>query len=73
MMPLNKYLFWVDKNANKIEIRKAVEGIYKVTVNNVNTLKVKGKPKRVRYTMGRTSDWKKAIVTLKEGDKIDVV
>jgi large subunit ribosomal protein L23 len=73
MMPLNKYLFWVDKNANKIEIRKAVEGIYKVTVNNVNTLKVKGKPKRVRYTMGKTSDWKKAIVTLKEGDKIDVV
>jgi large subunit ribosomal protein L23 len=73
MMPLNKYLFWVDKAANKIEIRRAVEDIYKVKVNNVNTLTVKGKPKRVRYAMGKTSDWKKAIVTLKEGDKIDVV
>ena len=73
MMPLSKYMFWVDKAANKIEIRKAVEDIYKVKVNNVNTLTIKGKPKRVRYAMGKTSDWKKAIVTLKEGDKIDVV
>lgn len=73
MMTYNKYTFWVDSAANKIEIRKAVEGIYKVKVNNVNTLTVKGKPKRVRYTMGKTSDWKKAIVTLKEGEKIDVV
>ncbi len=72
MMPLNKYLFWVDRLANKIEIRKAVEGIYKVKVNNVNTLTMKGKPKRVRYAMGKTSDWKKAIVTLKQGEKIDV-
>lgn len=72
MMPLNKYLFWVDTAANKIEIRKAVEGIYKVKVNSVNTLNIKGKPKRVRYAMGRTSGWKKAIVTLKEGEKIDV-
>jgi large subunit ribosomal protein L23 len=73
MMTYNKYTFWVDSAANKIEIRKAVEGIYKVKVNNVNTLTVKGKPKRVRYTMGKTSDWKKAIVTLKAGEKIDVV
>jgi len=73
MMPLNKYTFWVDKSANKIEIRAAVQSIYKVTVKNVNTLTVKGKPKRVRYTMGKTSDWKKAIATLKQGDKIDVV
>ena len=73
LMLLNKYLFWVDKSANKVEIGDAVESIYKVKVNSVNTLNVKGKPKRVRYTMGKTSDWKKAIVTLKEGDKIDVV
>ena len=73
MMTLNKYMFWVDSSANKIEIRKAVEGIYKVKVDNVNTLTVKGKPKRVRYAMGKTSDWKKAIVTLKTGEKIDVV
>lgn len=73
MMPFNKYLFWADKNANKIEIRKAVEDIYKVKVSGVNTLTVKGKPKKVRYTTGKTSDWKKAIVTLKQGEKIDVV
>ena len=73
MMPFNKYMFWVDKAANKIEIRKAVEDIYKVKVGAVNTLTVKGKPKRVRYAMGKTSDWKKAIVTLKEGEKIDVI
>lgn len=73
LMPFNKYLFWVDSGANKIEIRKAVELIYKVKVNDVNTLMVKGKPKRVRYAMGKTSAWKKAVVTLKEGEKIDVV
>ena len=73
MMPLNKYLFWVDTKANKVEIRNAVENIYKVKVGKVNTINVKGKPKRVRYTMGMTSEWKKAIVTLKQGDKIDVV
>jgi len=73
LMSFNKYLFWVDKNSNKVEVRKAVESIYKVKVNTVNTMTVKGKPKRVRYAMGRTSDWKKAIVTLKQGEKIDVV
>lgn len=72
MMPLNKYLFWVDRSANKIEIRKAVEDIYKVHVEGVNTLMMRGKSKRVRYALGRTPDWKKAVVTLKEGNKIDV-
>lgn len=72
MLPLNKYLFWVDKKSNKIEIRKAVEEIYKVRVGSVNTLMVRGKAKRVRYAVGYTSDWKKALVTLKEGSKIDV-
>jgi large subunit ribosomal protein L23 len=73
MMPSGKYLFWVDNSANKVEIRSAVETIYKVKVGKVNTLNVKGKPKRVRYTVGMTSGWKKAVVTLKEGNKIDVV
>ena len=73
MMPSNKYLFWVDTKANKVEIRDAVENIYKVKVQKVNTINVKGKPKRVRYAVGMTSGWKKAIVTLKEGNKIDVV
>ena len=72
MLPLNKYLFWVDKGANKIEIKKAVEDIYKVKVDSVNTSVMSGKPKRVRYALGNTSEWKKAVVTLKEGSKIDV-
>ena len=72
MLPLNKYLFWVDKKANKIEIKNAVEDIYKVKVDGVNTLMSRGKPRRVRYALGKTPDWKKAVVTLKEGSKIDI-
>ncbi|MBN2453742.1 MAG: 50S ribosomal protein L23 [Candidatus Omnitrophica bacterium] len=72
LMPLNKYLFWVGRGVNKIEIKKAVEDIYKVKVDSVNTVMMRGKLKRVRYAVGKTSDWKKAIVTLKEGNKIDV-
>ncbi|MBU4376383.1 MAG: 50S ribosomal protein L23 [Candidatus Omnitrophica bacterium] len=72
MRPQNKYLFWVDKNANKIEIKNAVESIYRVTVEKVNTEMARGKNKRVRYAMGKTPDWKKAIVQLKIGDKIDI-
>ena len=71
-LPLNKYLFWVEKGANKIEIKQAVQDIYKVKVDKVNTIMMRGKLKRVRYAVGKTSDWKKAIVTLKEGSKIDV-
>jgi len=73
MLVQNKYLFWVDRKVNKIEIRKAVEEIYKVKVVAVNTLMARGKMRRVRYVMGKTPDWKKAIVTLKEGSKIDLV
>lgn len=72
LMPLNKYLFWVAKSSNKIEIKKAVEDIYKIKVAGVNTVTMRGKSKRVRYVVGKTPDWKKAIVTLKEGSKIDV-
>jgi len=72
LMPMNKYLFMVDKRANKIEIKNSVEDIYKVKVDSVNTVMMRGKAKRVRYTVGYTPDWKKAIVTLKEGNKIDV-
>jgi len=71
MRPQNKYLFWVDKSANKIEIKNAVETIYKVKVAKVNTEMARGKNKRVRYVMGKTPDWKKAIVELKSGDKIE--
>ncbi len=71
LRPQNKYLFWVDKGANKIEIKKAVESVYNVKVEKVNTEMARGKNKRVRYIMGKTPDWKKAIVQLKSGDKIE--
>ena len=70
--PDNKYFFSVSKGANKIEIRKAVEAIYKVKVSSVNTQVVPGKLKRVRQQQGLTAEWKKAVVTLKEGQKIDL-
>ena len=72
MLVDNKYLFWVEKSANKITIKKAVEHIYKVKVKEVNTITMRGKKKRVRYILGKTPDWKKAIVTLLKGEKIDV-
>mgnify|MGYP001573374563 CR=1 FL=1 len=68
----NQYLFSVQKEANKIEIKQAVETIYKVKVAQVNIQNVPGKLKRVRQILGKTSDWKKAIVTLKPGSKIDL-
>jgi large subunit ribosomal protein L23 len=71
--PEGKYLFWVANAANKIEIKKSVEDIYKVKVASVNTMVMRGKLRRVRYAEGKTPDWKKAVVTLKEGNKIDVV
>ena len=73
LRPHNQYMFWVAKNANKIEIKKAVEDIYKVKVKKVNTSVVPGKNKRVRYVEGQTAEWKRAIVLLKAGDKIDTV
>jgi large subunit ribosomal protein L23 len=69
--PKRQYFFQVAKSANKIEIKKAVEEIYKVKVQGVNTAIVRGKLKRVRKEIGRTAPWKKAIVTLKEGQKIE--
>ncbi len=67
----NRYTFEVAKQANKIEISQAVESIFGVTVLKVNTMSVKGKPKRVRYAKGYSRSWKKAIVTLAEGETIE--
>ena len=64
-----KYTFKVAKNANKIEIKKALEALFGVEVSKVNTLNVNGKAKRVGRFEGRTSDWKKAVVTLTEDSK----
>jgi large subunit ribosomal protein L23 len=69
--PIGKYLFLVSKSSNKVQIKKAVEEIYKVKVKDVNTFISAGKLKRVRYLAGKTSDVKKAIVTLKQGQKIE--
>ena len=70
----SKYTFRVDKRANKVEIRKAIEAIFPdVEVISVNTLNVKGKPRRFRYNKrGKSPDWKKAIVTLRPGDSIEI-
>lgn len=70
---LNQYTLVADKRANKIEIRKAVEELFKVKVIRVNTMNVRGKLRRQRTASeGWTPSWKKAIVTLKEGDKIEL-
>lgn len=68
--PQGKYLFLVSNSANKIQVRQAVEHIYKVKVKAVNAFVATGKLKKVRYQLGRTPDLKKAIVTLKKGEKI---
>lgn len=65
-----RYVFIVDKNTNKIEVKKAVEKVYDVHVVAVNIVNVKGKSRRYGRSLGRTQDWKKAIVTLKAGEKI---
>ena len=64
-----KYTFKVDKNANKIEIADAVEKLFDVKVAKVNTMNCNGRTKRVGRYVGKTADWKKAIVTLKEDSK----
>ncbi|MBP7704072.1 MAG: 50S ribosomal protein L23 [Caulobacter sp.] len=68
----NKVVFRVSEDASKDEIAAAVEALFKVTVTKVNTLNVKGKTKRFRGRAGRRSDVKKAIVTLADGQSIDI-
>ena len=70
MMQENKYTFQVPLDANKVEIRQAVEAIFKVKVLNVNTIRVLGKTKRMGKYVGKRSDYKKAIVQLAEGNTI---
>ena len=68
----NGYLFEVARDANKIEIRQAIESIFPVKVESVRTLRVHGKPKRMGRYAGHRPDWKKAIVTLKKGQTIEL-
>lgn len=69
----NKYVFRVSPRANKIQIKQAIERLFNKKVFDVNTSNYAGKAKRVRGPLGRKPHWKKAIVTLKEGEKIDLV
>jgi large subunit ribosomal protein L23 len=68
----NRYTFLVARDANKTEIKEAVQKIWGVRVLEVNTLNRKGKTKRFRYTRGRRPDQKQAVVTLAEGDAIEI-
>jgi len=67
----NKAVFRIRKSVNKIELKNAIESIFNVTVKSVNTLNMTGKKKRLGKWEGRRNDWKKAVVTLKEGDTIE--
>ncbi|MDH5458333.1 MAG: 50S ribosomal protein L23 [Nitrospinota bacterium] len=67
----NRVMFQVNRNANKLQIKEAVQNIFNVTVLDVNTINVKPKSKRFGRHQGHTKAWKKAIVLLKEGDRID--
>jgi large subunit ribosomal protein L23 len=68
----NKYVFEVDRRANKIEIGNAVEKIFKVKVVDVHVMNVPGKKKRVGKILGEKRDWKKAVVTLAPGSRIEI-
>lgn len=69
----SQYTFEVVRNANKVEIGKAVESVFDVHVTNVRTLNMRGKIKKYRGREGKTSDWKKAVVSLRKGEKIEVI
>lgn len=72
LMTQNKYVFQVNVRANKIEVKQAVEDVYNVKVGDVNIMNVRGKKRKVRFREGMTSSWKKAIVTLKPDNTIEV-
>ncbi len=67
----NQFTFEVDRRANRIEIKRAIENIFKVNVASVRTIQVKGKRKRRGRIIGKRRDWKKAIVTLRPGERIE--
>jgi large subunit ribosomal protein L23 len=68
---LSKLIFEVDRDANKIQIKSAIQTLFNVTVLDVTTMIVRGRVRRMGRKYGKTQNWKKAIVTLKKGDKID--
>jgi len=68
----NKYIFKVDVKSTKAQIKKAIESIFEVSVTKINTINIPGKVKRFRGIMGKRIDYKKAVVTLSEGQNIDI-
>lgn len=72
MMEQNKYVFEVMMKANKLLVRQAIKEIFGVRAEKINMMVVRGKQKSIRFRNGRTSAWKKAVVTLKAGDKIEI-
>ncbi len=72
LQEMGKYCFKVNKRANKKEIMQAVKEVFNVEPVSCNIINIRGKKKRERYKLGYTSSWKKAIVTLKEGEKIEL-
>ena len=73
MASRNAYTFSVPMDANKVEIRQAIERLFEVHVASVNTLRMRGKARRRGWVAGQRPDWKKAVVTLRQGDSIDIL
>lgn len=73
LIDLNKYVFIVDKQMNKPEVAKAIESMYGVKVSSVNILNKKGKIKRLGKNTGKIPGYKKAVITLEKGNKIEVM
>src|SRR5262249_43213121 len=69
---LNKYTFKIDPRANKTQVKDAVQSIFKVEVTKVNVISVPGKMRRVGKSMGMSSPWKKAVVTVRDGQRIEI-
>lgn len=72
LMEQHKYVFQVARDANKLTVKQALKELFNVTPEKVNILNVRGKNRRLRFRIGKRSAWKKAIVTLKAGDKIEI-
>jgi len=69
----NQVAFQIDRRANKVQVKEAVEKIFKVKVKRVNVMNVAGKKKRLGRNVGKRSDWKKAVVTLMPGETIEII
>ena len=72
LMEDQKYVFQVARDANKLTVKKALKELFNVTPVKINIVNVRGKNRRLRYRIGKRSAWKKAIVTLSAGDKIEI-